>query len=216
MNTEMESKSLVLYDRDIREPLFDYLEERFGRPGCLKKIIGRSGQISSCWRTSMIGLEIKSDADTYERWSGRYVWLQQVLWRQLCRRKITWKITWWRNIIPSWWNYCGGKQREKRWLLMRKSGVRKPKMKRNFKLLFCMRPELQKFCSIICQPINRRVKFVHQNWWKNWIGTDWNTRCAKSCLSGITLYGMKNWKKVPWNGETAWEIIARRTWQQEA
>ena len=27
MNTEMESKSLVLYDRDIREPLFDYLEE---------------------------------------------------------------------------------------------------------------------------------------------------------------------------------------------
>ncbi|WP_330617406.1 hypothetical protein [[Clostridium] symbiosum] len=49
MNTEMESKSLVLYDRDIREPLFDYLEERFGKTRMFEeKIIGRSRQISSC------------------------------------------------------------------------------------------------------------------------------------------------------------------------
>ena len=43
MNTEMESKSLVLYDRDIRETLYDYLEERFGKTSMFEeKIIGRS------------------------------------------------------------------------------------------------------------------------------------------------------------------------------
>lgn len=49
MNTEMESKSLVLYDRDIREPLFDYLEERFGKTRMFEeKSLDAPGQISSC------------------------------------------------------------------------------------------------------------------------------------------------------------------------
>ena len=69
MNTEMESKSLVLYDRDIREPLFDYLEERFGKTRMFEeKIIGRSrADIIMLTERQLIGLEIKSDADTYER-----------------------------------------------------------------------------------------------------------------------------------------------------
>ena len=78
MNTEMESKSLVLYDRDIRESLFDYLEERFGKTRMFEeKIIGRSrADIIMLTERQLIGLEIKSDADTYERLKRQ---IQQVL-----------------------------------------------------------------------------------------------------------------------------------------
>lgn len=59
----------VLYDRDIREPLFDYLEERFGKTRMFEeKVIGKSrSDILMLTETALTGLEIKSDADTYER-----------------------------------------------------------------------------------------------------------------------------------------------------
>lgn len=59
----------MLYDKDIREPLFDYLEERFGKTRMLEeKIIGRSrADTLMVTERTFVGLEIKSDADTYER-----------------------------------------------------------------------------------------------------------------------------------------------------
>lgn len=58
-----------LYDEDIREPLFDYLEERFGKTRMFEeKIIGRSrADVIMLTEKEIIGLEIKSDADSYER-----------------------------------------------------------------------------------------------------------------------------------------------------
>lgn len=58
-----------LYDEDIREPLFDYLEERYGKIRIFEeKIIGRSrADILLLTTDSIIGIEIKSDADSYER-----------------------------------------------------------------------------------------------------------------------------------------------------
>ena len=62
MNTEMESKSLVLYDRDIREPLFDYLED-----AALGIILGLNGvaagaaTIGCCCQ--MIGFAVTSFKD---------------------------------------------------------------------------------------------------------------------------------------------------------
>lgn len=58
-----------LYDKDIREPLFDYLEERFGKTRMFEeKIIGRSrADIVMLTENSIVGFEIKSDADSYER-----------------------------------------------------------------------------------------------------------------------------------------------------
>lgn len=60
---------VILYDRDIREPLFDYLEERFGRTRMFEeKVMGRSrADILMLTEEQIVGLEIKSDADTYER-----------------------------------------------------------------------------------------------------------------------------------------------------
>lgn len=60
---------IILYDSDIREPLFDYLEERFGKTRIFEeKIIGKSrADLLMLTASQIIGLEIKSDADTYER-----------------------------------------------------------------------------------------------------------------------------------------------------
>lgn len=58
-----------MYDKDIREPLFDYLEERFGKARILEeKRMGRSrADVIMVLEDALVGLEIKSDKDTYER-----------------------------------------------------------------------------------------------------------------------------------------------------
>lgn len=59
----------MLYDRDIREPLFDYLEERYGKVRMIEeKQIGRSrADIVMVLPDRLAGIEIKSDADSYAR-----------------------------------------------------------------------------------------------------------------------------------------------------
>ena len=56
-------------DADIREPLFDYLDERYGKNRVFEeKMIGQSrADIIMIIENEFIGLEIKSDADTYAR-----------------------------------------------------------------------------------------------------------------------------------------------------
>jgi len=59
----------MLYDKDIREPLFDYLEERFGKSRILEeKRTGRSrADVVLVLPALVVGIEIKSDADSYTR-----------------------------------------------------------------------------------------------------------------------------------------------------
>lgn len=59
----------MLLDKDIREPLFEYLDEEFGKIRIMEeKIIGKSrADVVMVTEDSLIGIEIKSDADTYER-----------------------------------------------------------------------------------------------------------------------------------------------------
>ncbi len=59
----------MLYDKDIREPLFDYLEERYGKIRIIEeKQMGRSrADIVMVLPDEIAGIEIKSDADTYAR-----------------------------------------------------------------------------------------------------------------------------------------------------
>lgn len=68
-NHKKDTERRILYDRDIREPLFDYLEERFGKTRMFEeKVIGRSrADVFMLTEHQFIGLEIKSDADTYQR-----------------------------------------------------------------------------------------------------------------------------------------------------
>lgn len=61
----------MLYDKDIREPLFDYLEEQYGKIRIIEeKQMGRSrADAVMVLPEALCGLEIKSDADTYARLS---------------------------------------------------------------------------------------------------------------------------------------------------
>lgn len=59
----------MLYDKDIREPLFDFLEETYGKIRIIEeKQMGHSrADVVMVLPTALCGIEIKSDADTYTR-----------------------------------------------------------------------------------------------------------------------------------------------------
>lgn len=59
----------LLHDKDIREPLFDFLEEAYGKVRILEeKTMGKSrADAVMVTPDSLYGIEIKSDADTYAR-----------------------------------------------------------------------------------------------------------------------------------------------------
>ena len=59
----------MIYDKDIREPLFDFLDETYGKNRILEeKIIGNSrADVVMVTPEAIYGIEIKSDADTHAR-----------------------------------------------------------------------------------------------------------------------------------------------------
>lgn len=59
----------MLYDKDIREPLFEFLEEGYGKIRIIEeKQMGRSrADVVMVLPGLLAGIEIKSDADTYVR-----------------------------------------------------------------------------------------------------------------------------------------------------
>lgn len=59
----------MLRDKDIREPLFEFLEEKYGKVRILEeKQMGRSrADVVMVTPDALYGIEIKSDADTYAR-----------------------------------------------------------------------------------------------------------------------------------------------------
>lgn len=61
----------MLRDKDIREPLFDFLEETYGKIRIIEeKTMGRSrADVVMVTETTIYGIEIKSDADSYARLS---------------------------------------------------------------------------------------------------------------------------------------------------
>ena len=62
-------KKDILKDKDIREPLFNFLEDTYGKVRILEeKTVGRSrADILMVATDSLYGIEIKSDADNYTR-----------------------------------------------------------------------------------------------------------------------------------------------------
>ena len=63
----------MIYDRDIREPLFEFLEEEYGKVRILEeKTMGSSrADAVMVLENAVAGIEIKSDADTYARLAGQ-------------------------------------------------------------------------------------------------------------------------------------------------
>lgn len=63
----------MLRDKDIRESLFDFLDETYGKNRILEeKTMGRSrADVVMVTPDAIYGIEIKSDADTYVRLAGQ-------------------------------------------------------------------------------------------------------------------------------------------------
>lgn len=59
----------ILYDKDIRDPLFDFLEETYGKTRILEEKRTGNARADAVMITPKLlyGIEIKSDADTYAR-----------------------------------------------------------------------------------------------------------------------------------------------------
>lgn len=59
----------MLKDKDIREPLFDFLENRHSKIRIIEeKTMGKSrADVIMVLENEVVGIEIKSDADTYAR-----------------------------------------------------------------------------------------------------------------------------------------------------
>ena len=65
--------STALHDKDIREPLFEFLETSYGKVRIIEeKTMGRSrADVVMVLSECLVGIEIKSDADTYQRLAGQ-------------------------------------------------------------------------------------------------------------------------------------------------
>ncbi len=69
MEKSTNTKKAILYDKDIREPLFEFLEELYDKMRIIEeKQMGKSrADIVMILTECIVGIEIKSDADTYAR-----------------------------------------------------------------------------------------------------------------------------------------------------
>lgn len=67
----LEAEEYDVKDKDIREPLFDFLEEQYGKVRIIEeKTMGKSrADVVMVLEEELVGIEIKSDADTYARLS---------------------------------------------------------------------------------------------------------------------------------------------------
>ena len=143
---EQEEHKICLYDRDIRDPLFEYLEERFGKTRIFEeKRIGRArADILMLTPDSIVGLEIKSDADTYERLKR-----QVRYYNQYCDRNyVVVGKSHERHVeehVPDFWGILvvyadgGGVAIEER-----RAAGENSKMKREAQITLMWRPELQR------------------------------------------------------------------------
>jgi hypothetical protein len=134
----------MLYDKDIREPLFDYLEARFGKIRIIEeKNMGHSrADIIMVMPERIVGLEIKSDADTYERLKrqvkdyNKYCDRNYIVVGKSHEKHID-------KYVPSHWGILVINDRNNSVVIEEKRELLdNPKLKMDWQIRFMWRPEL--------------------------------------------------------------------------
>ncbi|EHI59841.1 MAG: sce7726 family protein [Hungatella hathewayi] len=157
---------IILYDSDIREPLFDYLEERFGKTRIFEeKIIGKSrADLLMLTASQIIGLEIKSDADTYERLKrqvrdyNRYCDANYIVIGKSHEKHVE-------EHIPKEWGILTVRVMGRDFVIEEmRPAMPNPKMKRELQITLVWRPELQHLLEINHLPKYKQKskRFVQQ------------------------------------------------------
>ena len=134
----------MLYDKDIREPLFEFLEDRYGKVRLLEEqVMGQSrADIVMVVPKALYGIEIKSDADTYARLE-RQVWDYNLYYDYNIVVVGTSHAAHIEEHVPEWWGIITVESEEDRtdFYLMREA-KENPKMEWNHKIEILWRPEL--------------------------------------------------------------------------
>lgn len=157
---------MKLYDVDIRDPLFDYLEERFGKIRLFEeKRIGRSrADMMMLMEDCIAGIEIKSDADSYERLKrqvrdyNKYCDLNYVAVGKTHEKHV-------QDHVPKEWGILivfveDGTIR----IEEKRPALKNPKVKKEHQLTILWRPELQRILERNHLPKYKQKskKFVQQ------------------------------------------------------
>ena len=137
----------MLLDKDIREPLFDFLEERFGKIRIIEeKNMGRSrADVVMVTDDAVWGIEIKSDADSYTRLERQVKDYDRFFDRNLVVVGSTHALHVSEH-VPDWWGILSVEEEEGEdgadFYLVRESAVN-PKLELRNKLSLLWRPELK-------------------------------------------------------------------------
>lgn len=134
----------MLYDKDIREPLFEFLEEGYGKTRFLEEqVMGQSrADVVMVLPEALCGIEIKSDADTYARLE-RQVYDYNLYYDYNIVVVGTSHAAHIEEHVPEWWGIITVESEEDRtdFYLMREA-KENPKMEWNHKIEILWRPEL--------------------------------------------------------------------------
>ena len=135
-----------LLDRDIREPLFLFLEERYGKIRILeeKQIGDVRTDIVMITPLLLYGIEIKSDADTYARLEKQVRWYNWYYDRCIIVIGST-HAAHVQEHVPEWWGIVTVEEQEKGpdFYVVREAGVN-PHVKGYRKIRILWRPELNR------------------------------------------------------------------------
>lgn len=143
----------MLYDKDIREPLFDYLEAKYGKVRIIEEMqMGRSrADIVMVLPDEIAEIEIKSDADTYARLKRQV----RDYDRFFDRNYVVVGSTHAMHIeehVPEYWGIISVEWLDERVdFYMIREAVRNPKVEMKWKIRILWRPELahiQEFCGM--------------------------------------------------------------------
>lgn len=150
----------MLYDKDIREPLFEFLEERYGKMRFLEEqVMGQSrADVVMVLPEALCGIEIKSDADTYARLE-RQVYDYNLYYDYNIVVVGTSHAAHIEEHVPEWWGIITVESEEDRtdFYLMREA-KENPKMEWNHKIEILWRPELAHI-----QEVNRMYAYKQKS-----------------------------------------------------
>lgn len=148
----------MLYDKDIREPLFDFLDEIYGTNRIIEeKQMGRSrADVVLVTPEAVYGIEIKSDADTYTRLKRQvrdYNWFYDYNYI-VAGTSHAYHV---QEHVPKWWGIITVELEEGRpdFYVLRKP-EKNPKLKWQKKLSMLWRPELAHIQEINGMPMYKQ------------------------------------------------------------
>ena len=146
--------SKILHDEDIREPLFDYLEERFGKIRILEeKQTGRArADVVMVTEQYLYGIEIKSDADSYARLAKQVKYYDQYYDRNIVAVGST-HAAHIPEHVPEWWGIISVEPAgEELDFYVIREPLDNPKVQPEKKISILWRPELARLLAMNSLP----------------------------------------------------------------